>query len=305
MIPRQPPRLPQLGFLYVPPWRLQGISIAGEETVVHVPELDVCFDIGQAPKPVLNAPYVALSHGHMDHSAALAYYFSQRHFQGMGVGTLICPPPLEQPIHNVMRAWVDIEAQQTPYNIIALAPEQEIEVKKNHYLRAFATRHTVPSSGYTVIERRSKLREDLLGEPQEKLIALKKAGEEITVTREVPTVCYTGDTSMGDHLMRRDVLDARVLITECTFLDPDHRGKAKIGQHLHLDDIVELTRRSTAEAIVLTHLSRRTHIGEVRKLLASALPESERDRVHLLMDGRTNRERYERQQAEAAEQQEG
>src|SRR5690606_8497462 len=83
MIPREPPRRPQLGFLYAPPYRIQGISIAGEETVVHIPELDLCFDIGLAPRAVLPSKYVALSHGHMDHVAGIAYYFSQRNFQGM------------------------------------------------------------------------------------------------------------------------------------------------------------------------------------------------------------------------------
>ena len=75
MIPREPARQPAQGFLYVPPFRIQGVSIAGEMSIVHIPELDICFDIGQCPRNALTAPYVALSHGHMDHSAAI----SKRH----------------------------------------------------------------------------------------------------------------------------------------------------------------------------------------------------------------------------------
>lgn len=302
MIPHEPPRRPQLGFLYVPPFRIQGLSIAGEESVVQVPELDVCFDIGLCPRAALNSNYVALSHGHMDHSAGLVYYFSQRHFQGMGAGTLICHPQLERPVRSIMAAWVELEAQRTPFNVIPLEPEQQLEIKNHIFLRAFATKHTVPSLGYIVIEHRSKLRPQYVGLPQEKIVELKHSGVEITEVHEVPLVCYTGDTAWGEHFERADVLAARILITECTFLEPAHRQRASVGKHLHLDHIVSLLERTTAEAVVLTHLSRRTHLASVREALELAIPARHRDRLYVLMDGRTNRKRYEQQFAEALEQ---
>ena len=288
-VPKEPPRSPSIGFLYVPPYRVQGISIAGEESVVQIPELDVCFDVGRCPRMALTSNYIALTHGHMDHAAGLAYYFSQRHFQGMGEGTVVCHPALEEPIHNLMRAWIDIEAQKTPYHVIALAPEAEVEVKNNIYLRAFATSHTVPALGFVLLERRSKLRPDLVGQPQEKLMRLKADGQEITQIIEVPLVCYTGDTMWGSHFDRPDVLGAKILITECTFLEPGHRARAAIGQHLHLDDVVRLLERSKAQAVVLTHLSRRTHMSEARKEVDAAIPPGQRARVHLLMDHRSRR----------------
>lgn len=288
-----------MGFLYLPPYRIQGISVAGEQSVVQVPELDVCFDLGSCPRPVLTSKYIALTHGHMDHSAAISYYFSQRHFQGIGTGTIVCHPQLEGPIRGIMKAWVDLESQRTPHEVIPLAPDEQIQIKNNIYLRSFATQHTVPSVGFVTVEQRSKLRADLVGQPQEKLVELKKKGEAITETHEIPLVCYTGDTMWGEHFDRPDVLNAKVLITECTFLEPGHRDRAGIGQHLHLDDILELLERSTAEAVVLTHLSRRTHMGQVRKVLEDAIPAKHRDRLFVLMDYRTNRKRYEQQLAEA------
>ena len=299
MLPKEPPRRPQLGFLYHPPYRIQGISIAGEETFVQIPELDVCFDIGRAARAALASDFIALTHGHMDHSAGLSYYFSQRVFQGMGTGTVICHKTLEQPIHNLMKSWIDIEAQKTPYNVIALEHEQEIEIKNNIFLRAFDTNHTVPSLGFIVLERRSKLKEELVGMPQEQLLKLKSEGKEITRTIEIPLICYTGDTSWGPHFDREDVLNAKILITESTFLEKEHKQRAKIGKHLHLDDIVKLTERSKAEAIILTHLSRRTHIGQARKWINGAISEENKKRVHILMDSRNNRARYEQQQLES------
>ena len=275
------------------------MSVAGEESVVQVPELDVCFDIGRCPRIALASDYVALTHGHMDHSAGLAYYFSHRHFQGMGTGTVVCHPALEQPITDLMRAWVGLEAQRTPFRVIALEPDEQIPIKPNIVLRAFATRHTVASVGYVVVERRHKLKPELLGLPQEELIALKKRGEVITHTLEVPLVCYTGDTAWGEHFDRPDVLNAQILITECTFLEPGHRDRAHVGKHLHLDDLVRLLERARSEAVVLVHMSRRTHLGLARKQIEASVPDKHLSRIHLLMDTAANRRRYQQQVDEA------
>ena len=299
MLPKEPPRRPQLGFLFIPPYRIQGLSIAGEQSVVQIPELDVTFDVGLAPRAMLSSNYVALTHGHMDHAAALSYYFSQRHFQGMGTGTVVCHPELEQPIRNVMNAWIDLEAQRTPYNVIPLQPNDQIEIKNNIYLRGFETEHTVPSMGFVVVEQRSKLKEEFVGLEQEELVELKKKGTEITQMLEIPLVCYTGDTSWGKHFSRDDVLDAKILITECTFIEPGHRGRASVGKHLHVDHIVSLLEKAKSEAVVLTHLSRRTNMSTARKELFAAIPRKHHDRIFLLMDHRANRDRYQRQLEEA------
>mgnify|MGYP001952668466 CR=1 FL=1 len=299
MLPKEPVRRPQLGFIYAPPFRIQGVSIAGEATAIQIPELDLGFDIGECPRAMLSSNTIALSHGHMDHIAALIYYFSQRNFQGMGTGTVVCHPDLEQPIRGLMDALVGIERQRTPYEIVTLEPEKEIPLKGNVVLRAFSTIHTAPSLAYACVEKRSKLRADLVGMPQEQIVLLKEKGEEITETHEIPLVTYMGDTLWGKHFDRPEVLDAKVLITECTFIEPGHRKRASVGKHPHLDDIVRLLEMSTCETVVLTHLSRRTHLGQARKVLDEALPAQHRDRVLLLMDTRANKQRYERQVAEA------
>ncbi|MCX5659336.1 MAG: hypothetical protein NTW19_06385, partial [Planctomycetota bacterium] len=180
-----------------------------------------------------------------------------------------------------------------------LLPDAEVEVKNNIFLRGFATNHTVPSLGYVLVERRSKLKPELVGLPQEQIVELKRKGQEITQVHEIPLVCYTGDTMWGPHFDRKDVLEAPILITECTFVEPGDRNRASVGKHLHLDDILRLLALSKAKAIVLTHLTRRTHIGAVRKQIDDAIPADQRSRVHILMDSRANRMRWDKQQAGA------
>jgi ribonuclease Z len=299
MLPKMPPRSGQVGFLYIPPFRVQGVSVAGEQTVVQVPELDVAFDIGMCPRVALSSPFVALSHGHMDHVGGLPYYFSQRIFQKMGVGRCVCHEALAEPLRAMMRSWVALEGQRTPHEVIGLEPDGQVQVKNNILLRGIEVSHAPGAMAFAIVERRSKLRPEYLNVPQEQLRELRRRGVEITRTLEIPLVAYTGDTEFGPWLFRDEFANAKIVITECTFFEAGHQARAKVGKHLHVDDLSRLLGSWQAEAVVLIHLSRRTNMLEARQLLASAVGPEQAGRLHFLMDHRTNRQRYEQQEVEA------
>lgn len=299
MIPKPPPREGSLGFLFIPPYRVQGTSVAGEATCVQIPELDVCFDMGVCPRAMLASKFVAISHGHMDHIGGLAYYCSQRQFQGMGAGTIVCHESMAPAIRKMMAGYIDLEHQVTPYELIELPTEGEIEIKNNMVMRCFEVEHTCPAVGYVIIEKRSKLKPEYMELPQEKLRELKEKGEEITRILDIPLVAYLGDTSPGPQLVREDVRKAQIVISECTFIEPEHRDRAKIGKHLHLADIAEWLPVLECDKLVLMHLSRRSNMGIAQKTLNRMVSREHSDKVEFLMDHRANRERYERQAEEA------
>jgi ribonuclease Z len=299
MLPKPPPRESSLGFLFIPPYRIQGWSIAGEQTCVMVPELDLCFDIGQCPRAALAAKHLCISHGHMDHIGGLAYWCSQRYFQGMGPGSIIVPAAIAGPIEKMIQGYRALEEQHTPFTLIPLEPEQTHEIKNNIHVRSFALEHTVPAAGYAVIERRSKLREEYAGLSQDELRALKEQGKEITRILEVPLVAYLSDTAPCEALLRNDVRKAQVVIAECTFSEPDHLERSKVGRHLHLDHIAEWLRVLECDKLVLIHGSRRSNVLEARKRLHELVKPEMADKVEFLMDHRTNKMRYERQMYEA------
>lgn len=299
MIPKPPPREGSLGFLYIHPFRVQGVSIAGEATCIQVPELDVCFDMGSCPRPALACRFAAVSHGHMDHIGSLAYWCSQRRFQGMGTGKIVCDARIAPAVRAMMEGFIQLERQETAYELIPLdaspGVEECLEIKNNMVLRAFQTEHTAPSVGYTILEKRTKLREEFAGMPQEKLRELKARGTEITRNLHIPLVAYLGDTLPGPHLIREDVRTAQIIVTECTFFEPEHRSRARIGMHLHVEDIAEWLRVVECEAMVITHVSRRTNlVYAAKRLLELAGPELA-GKVHFLMDHRTNKIRYDHQ----------
>jgi len=94
--------------------RVVGFSLGGEETVVGVPEYSTCFDIGRAPREIISIDNVCLSHGHMDHAAGIAYYFSQRAFLGNSPGRVIAHHGLAPHIQALMAVWADIEGHPSP-----------------------------------------------------------------------------------------------------------------------------------------------------------------------------------------------
>lgn len=265
-------------------YHIIGYSVAGEETVIQVPELNVCFDIGRAPYFCLTSDIVCISHAHMDHIAGLAYYLSQRHFQGMKPGTILLPRELARPVDNLLKCWREVERQGTPYTLVPMAPDQVHEVRKDFIIRAHETHHRAASLGYSLISVREKLKPEYFGIPGPELAKLRKEGVEIQYRLEVPLVCFLGDTSMGTVFDQPDVQNAEILLTECTFFEASHKVRAKAGKHLHVDDLVRLLPKLKNKHVILTHVSRRTSLRKARNALLKRIGDEAMGRIDFLMD---------------------
>jgi ribonuclease Z len=261
-----------------------GYSVAGEETVCQIPELNVCFDIGRCPYFALTSDVICLTHGHMDHMAGLPYYLSQRYFQGMKAGTILLPRELEGPIDRMLRCWRDVERQGTPYQLVPMSPGQLHEVRRDFGIRALATHHGGASLGYSLISIREKLKQEYMGRPGPELAALRKSGAEIQYRVEIPLVTFLGDTAAGPVFEHPDVVNAEILITECTFIDRDHKTKAKAGRHLHVDQFAEILPTLKNQHVVVCHVTRRTGIFRARRVLTKLVGEERMKNVHFLMD---------------------
>jgi len=266
--------------------RILGYSVAGEEVVIAAPELNVCFDVGNAPPEMLAIDHVLLSHGHMDHAAGLAYYFSQRNFVGNAPGCVLTPQSLVQPIRDLLKVWGRIEGHESPARIVGMSAGDKFEIRRGLVARAFDVNHRVPSLGYSVVDIRHKLRPEFVDKTGPELVALKKQGVSIEQIIDVPLMTYCGDTAEGPWMDQEVVAKAKVLILECSFFEADHLRRARDGYHLHVRDVARIIHRFDGPHFLLHHVSRRTGLRDAKEALSRLIGPEQMARVTFLMDRR-------------------
>jgi ribonuclease Z len=166
-----------------------------------------------------------------------------------------------------------------PCDLRAVAPGDEIELSRELVVSTSATKHTVPSLGYVVWDRRRKLKPEYRDLSGDQIRDLRLGGTEVAEEVRQPLVAYAGDTSPAGLDACPAMYEAKVLIAEMTFVSADHR-KEKIHKfgHMHLDDFVDRRDRFKNELVIAAHLSTRYHAQTVERMVRKALPD--------LLDGR-------------------
>ena len=261
---------------------IEGYSRAAVQSYWRIPELKIGFDLGGQPWDFMGTPTWLVTHTHLDHIAALPVYVARRRMMKMEPPTIYLPEEGIEDVRKLLLIMHRLDRGRMVCQLNGVKPGQEIELSREHVITAFRTTHTIPSLGYVVWERRFKLKEEYHGLPGDRIRDLRLSGT--AVTREVRTalLAYTGDTSPAGLDGFPPVFQAKVLITELSFVRPNHRREKihKFG-HLHLDDFLERADRFENELIICAHFSTRYHPDEVRRYVDRKMPPKLRERVKL------------------------
>jgi ribonuclease Z len=261
---------------------VEGYSRAAVQSYWRVPELKVGFDLGAQPWDFMGTPTWFVSHTHLDHIAALPVYVARRRMMKMDPPTVYVPAENLEDVRRLLLVFQRLDRGRQLCELVGVEPGQEIELSREHVATVFATSHTIPSRGFVVWERRNKLKDEFVGLPGEKIRDLKFSG--VAITREVrlPLVAYTGDTAPVGLDAYQPSFEAKVLITEMSFIRAKHRRDKihKFG-HMHLDDFLERADRFRNEKIVAAHFSTRYHPSEVKRMLEAKLPPGLKERMVL------------------------
>ena len=263
---------------------IEGYSRAAVQSYWRIPELKLGFDLGAQPWDFMGTPTWLVTHTHLDHVAALPVYVARRRMMKMEPPTIYLPEHAIDLVNHVLKAFQRLDRGRLPCTLVPVRPGDEFEISRELVVSAYPTRHTVPSVGYIVWERRKKLKAEYVGMSGDQIRDLRLSGIEISEERRLPVVAYTGDTAPEGLDACPAMYDAQILITEMSFVAPSHR-KDKIHKygHMHLDDFVERQDRFRNELIVAGHLSTRYGDKQVTHYVKKALPDLLGGRLHLWM----------------------
>ncbi len=261
---------------------IEGWSRAAVQSYWRIPELKLGFDLGAHPWDFMGTGTWFISHTHLDHIASLPVYVARRRMMKMEPPTIYVPAEMVDDVKKLLLIFQRLDRGRQLADIRGVVPGDEIEMSREHVVTVFNTVHTVPSCGFVVWDRRHKLKEEYVGLTGPQIRDLKLSGVEITREVRVPLVAYTGDTAPAGLDNYPPCFEAKVLITEMSFIREKHRREKihKFG-HMHLDDFLERADRFQNELIVAGHFSTRYHPNEVIRLLEARLPPQLKDRMKL------------------------
>ena len=261
---------------------IEGWSRAAVQSYWRIPELKLGFDLGAHPWDFMGTPTWFVSHTHLDHIAAIAVYVARRRMMKMEPPTIYIPAENIEDVRKLLILFQRLDRGRQTCHLVPVEAGMEIELSRDHVVKVWDTVHTIPSRGFLVYERRNKLKDEFVGLPGDKIRDIRLSG--VPVTREVrqPLLAYTGDTAPAGLDACPEAFDAKVLITELSFIRASHRREKihKYG-HMHLDDFLERETRFRNEIVIAGHFSTRYHANEVRRVLDAKLTPGLKEKLFL------------------------
>ncbi len=232
------------------------------------------FDCGEGASLFLKQGIFAvekifLSHGHIDHVAGLYSFLCLRQSTKGDTSKplTIYYPEKDRTISILKESLQKMIGHFVRYELewVGIKAGAKIEVRKNRFVNVFSAIHSANDPlGFTVSERRKRLKPGLLGTPGPELA--KISVEEKFDYYDAKLFCYTGDSMpLPADLFR----DSQILVHDCTFLNANDR---KAPTHAASQEVFDSAHEANVETLVLCHISPRYH---GRKQIESLLEKNE------------------------------
>ncbi|KAL2107062.1 hypothetical protein VUR80DRAFT_5733 [Thermomyces stellatus] len=276
---------------------LTGKSRAAWHTSFVIPQLNLLLDAGLCVNK-LRPKHIFLTHGHNDHTLMAPAFvkrgdppdvflpeevrpaFDQYVLANvvLNLGGLVGPHApagegVESDGEGAEGGDGEGDGDGPPWSGVhvshGLRPGDTVPLRrvKDVYATAFACDHTVPCLGYVFSAVSHKLKPEYAHLTGPEIKGLRESGVEITSPHWTPFLAFLGDTTAKTLLDEPEWLKGGipVVITECSFLYPEHEEQAAKTKHTSWRELERVVRKWPATTFVLTHFSLRYSDEEVRR----------------------------------------
>jgi ribonuclease Z len=275
---------------------LTGKSRAAWHTSFVIPQLNLLLDAGLCVNK-FRPKHIFLTHGHSDHTLLSAAFVNRHH-----PPDIFCPAEMRQVFDDFILAntFLNLGGLVGPDDPVDASQVSEGEgqsddenpaegvgwlnthvthgmkpgdvvplrrLKNSIFAEAFACDHTVPCLGYVFKTLSQRLRPEYQSLDGQELRQLREAGVEITSPHCTPFLAFLGDTTTEPFLKEPQWLKdgIPVVITECSFLYPEHTEQGRRTKHTVWADLEKVVRRWPKTTFVLMHFSLRYSDEEIRR----------------------------------------
>lgn len=247
------------------------------------------FDVGEATQHQIlhhsiklgKVSHIFITHMHGDHVLGLPGVLSSRSFQGGESKplTVVGPVGIKAFIENTMT--LTHSHLNYPLHIIEL--NQQIDLSFNQFqVKAMPLNHGIPCFGYRIEAPSTPGKLDVaqlqsIGIPPGPIYQQIKTQDTFEFNGQVfdaspfkgpekqgPIVGIFGDTKPCDNQLKI-AHNADVIVHESTYIEGD-KSRANSYHHSHIDDVLTLLEQAHVKHGLLTHLSNRYTLEDIRKI---------------------------------------
>lgn len=268
-----------------PPLTLIGLSRAADRTAFYIPELSTALDAG-ARVHQATPNRVFITHGHSDHSYAVTdlvnrnvrpIFYVPEETAGLLEQYLLasqrltwtedpgCTPEEYAQLNNHLTKPVKV-GDIIPLLSSDLKNGQTKQKDASVEVDVVACDHSAPCVGYIFHAISTPLKPEYQSLPGSELGRLRKSGVDLTQRVRRPLFGFMGDTTPSIFQSSPSWLtNLPVIITECSFLFPEHAANATITQHTYWGDLEPIIRQHPNTTWILIHFSRQYKRSEIHK----------------------------------------
>ena len=103
-------------------YKIEGVSVGGQETCIVLPQLKLAFDSGRCPQRCVYADTMCLSHTHMDHVGGAGFYIATRSLLSLPPPTIVMPASRTAAFTKFVDAMKALDGSDMPHVSVGMAP---------------------------------------------------------------------------------------------------------------------------------------------------------------------------------------